>query len=262
MSPLALPFSTAAGPLIVTALPWLIALAAVVAASLACARMTRRVREAETRLQDAEQNVRLALSQAERDQRRLAEVLHDGPVQDLLAFDLEARVASHLGRSAEAPDIAAVVQQLRAVSEALRPPALGPFGLAAALTAHVDRFRESHPGIAVSLDLDEDRLPPKTRLALFRIAHEAIDNAALHGPPIRIHVHLSTSAAGAELTIRDDGQGWKVPDDISTLARGERYGVFGMLMQAESVGGTLAVQSVPGETVVHATAPSVLPNWA
>ncbi|WP_143537335.1 sensor histidine kinase [Rubrivirga sp. SAORIC476] len=240
-------------------LPWLVA---ALVAGWVCARAARRAREADRRAQQAEQQARLSLARAERDHRRLAAVLHDGPVQDLLALGMDARVSTHLGLPVAPPDVSGVVQQLRAVSEGLRPPALGPFGLAAALTAHVERFRANHPAIAVSLDLDDDDLPAETRLALFRIAQEAIGNAALHGPPLTIDIRLSTFTERVEFTIRDDGNGWEVPDDIATLAQTGRYGVFGMLMQAESVGASLTVQSAPGETVVHISALPTRPNQA
>lgn len=243
-------------------LPWLIAGVAVGAAVLVVAWMAQRVREAEARLQNADQKVRLGLVRSERDRACLAKTLHDGPVQDLLALGLEARLQAHLGLPEQPSDVTAVVRQLRDVSEGLHPPALVPFGLGAAITAYADRFSATHPNIAVSLDLDDDALPSQTRLALFRIIQEAVGNAARHGPPRQIAICLQTFDAGVALTIRDDGPGWEIPDDIATLTQEGRYGVFGMLMQAESVGGTLALQSVPGETVVHATAPPLLPNWA
>lgn len=255
---MALPVAALAGDL----LPWALAAGLVVVVAVLA---ERRVRSAREQAAAAGRQARLVLALHERDRQRLAKALHDGPVQDLLALNMEASVAAHLGGPLHetAGDVSGVVHDLRAVSEALRPPALVAFGLAAALTAHVDRFRDRHPSISVSLDLDDDDdLDPRTRLALFRIGQEALDNAALHGPPLRIDVDLSVSEAGAALTVRDDGAGYEVPEDVTAFAASGRYGVIGMQAQAQSVGAELRIESAPGRTVVHVAAPAAPPDWA
>lgn len=228
-----------------------------VGAGLILVTLARRLRRATAR---AERKAQLLLARSEQDRNRLAKALHDGPVQDLLAMQMETRVAAYLGSDEQMGDVSVVIRRLRDVSEALRPPALDVFGLAAALVAHAERFRARHPGLAVSLDLDDDGLAPATRLALFRIAQEALDNAARHGRPARVDVALAVSDAGAELVVRDDGEGWEVPDDVTTLAHSGRYGVFGMLAHADSVGAELEIQSALGHTVIRVSAPPSPPD--
>ena len=245
-------------------LPWGVTLA-VVAAVVAIGVLRQRLRRATERAERAERKARLLLARSERDQARLAKGLHDGPIQDLLALNMASSLVAHFGGDAAhddaGHDLSDVIRQLRAVSEGIRPPALDAFGLAAAIGAHADRFQDLYPGIDVSLDLADDALAPGTRLALFRIVQEALHNAALHGPPVHVQVTLAVSEAGAALTIRDDGDGWDVPPDVTTLASAGQYGVFGMLAQAESVGAQLEVQSTPGETVIRVVAPPTPPNW-
>ena len=242
-----------AGPLVAV-------LVALVAAGVALV-LGRRARREAARAEAAERRARLLLDRDERDRRRVAEALHDGPVQDLLALGMGASVAAYVGRPAEAgglaapDDVARVTRALQDVSESLRPPSLEAFGLAAAVRAHADRFRERHPGIRLDLDLDDDDLPPPSRLALFRITQEALDNAALHGLPLRIEVGLEATGTGAELTVRDDGEGYEVPADVTAFAATGRYGVLGMLAQAEAVGATLRLESAPGRTVVRVAVP-------
>ena len=192
----------------------------------------------------------------EDERRRLARELHDGPLQDLHALHMQLSLAADtlaadVGagprvRGAQ-DDAHTVVQDLRRITEALRPPALGPFGLAAALTAHADRFRQRNPGIEVVLALDADGLdlPEPTRLALFRIAQESMNNAAKHGPPSTLRIALDLSDDEVCLTIEDDGPGLHATPDLPALAADGHFGLLGMQERAEAVSGTLLVENRP-----------------
>ena len=192
----------------------------------------------------------------EDERRRLARELHDGPLQDLHALHMQLSLAAatldaDVGagprvRGAQ-DDAHTVVQDLRRITEALRPPALGPFGLAAALTAHADRFRQRNPGIDVVLALDADGLdlPEPTRLALFRIAQESMNNAAKHGPPSTLRIALDLSDDEVCLTIEDDGPGLHATPDLPALAADGHFGLLGMQERAEAVSGTLLVENRP-----------------
>ena len=235
--------------------------AGLVAGVAAVALFVRQVRAERERAARAERRARLLLHLLERDRRRVAQALHDGPVQDLLALDMAANVTAYVSGEVQAPDdLAEVVRELRAVSEALRPPTLDTFGLAAAVDAHADRFRSRHPGIEVALDLDPVDLGPHVRLALFRVVQEALDNAAAHGPPRRVDVRLASTDDGAVLTVVDDGGGYAVPADVTEFALSGRYGVIEMVAHAEAVGARLHLESTPGETAVRVVAPRAAPD--
>lgn len=144
-----------------------------------------------------------------------------------------------------------IARELRAIAEGLRPPALGRFGLAAALSAHANRVKERHPGVTVGLDLEEDgtgpdALPDVVRSALFRIAQEAITNAIEHGHASRVDVRLAlaTDVRPIELEIRDNGSGlpWDSRQpDFSTLADEGHFGLVGMYERVAAIGGTLTL---------------------
>lgn len=221
----------------------------------------RRLQESKSQLAESREDER----------RQLARELHDGPLQDLHALHMQ------LGLAADAltdrPDDSAkprvrgaqddaftVVMDLRRITEALRPPALGPFGLAAALAAHTDRFRHRHPSIEVTVDLDADGLDlfESTRLALFRIAQEAMNNAVKHGPPTILHVALDLSDDEVSLTIEDDGPGLNTSPDLSALAADGHFGLLGMQERADAVSGDLQVQNRPeGGLRVHVSVPRI-----
>ena len=92
-------------------------------------------------------------------------------------------------------------------------------------------------GMAVELEMagDRARLSPSTGLALFRIAQEALSNAARHAPGARVQVRLDVLDGEARLAVRD----WSEPAAGGVGAAAAGHGVAGMRERAMLVGGTL-----------------------
>jgi len=154
---------------------------------------------------------------AERDERRrIAELVHDGPVQYVAALTqmLDSIVAAiddddlaHgraiAVRSLEiARDAAA---ELREIATGLEPIALSEEGLVVAVRELARRAAGRH-GFAVELDLVEfAELGEGAASGLYQIARETIDQAVRRGPPATIHVVFGpTPTGGVELTVADD----------------------------------------------------------
>ena len=185
---------------------------------------------------------------AEAERTRVAREIHDGPLQDLHAARAEpdpARAAAHVG---------AVAAELRAIAEGLRPPALGRFGLAAALHSHADRVAERH-AVAVGVEADEDAPPldPDAEASLFRVAQEAVANAVRHGGARSVRVSYAVDPPGARprtvrLEVVDDGAGLPPGLDEGALAAAGHFGLTGMRERAALLGGRLAVTPAPGST--------------
>jgi signal transduction histidine kinase len=88
-------------------------------------------------------------------------------------------------------------------------------------------------------------------VALFRIAQEALNNAAKHSSAKRITVLLERNGAELALSVSDDGCGF----DPAQAPRG-RWGMTTMRERAEAAGGRLLVDSSPGKgTAVRASVP-------
>lgn len=203
-----------------------------------------RRRERARALEEAAARQR-ALFAREAERSRLAREIHDGPLQDIHALrllpgdEVVALVGGEAGR---------IAKELRAIAEGLRPPALGRFGLAAALSAHASRVKERHPDLVIHLALDEDdpdSLPDIVRSALFRIAQESITNAIEHGQAstVRITLRLDTPDSAVSLDVSDNGKGlgWPSPPDLAALADAGHFGMVGMYERAEAIGGTLTL---------------------
>jgi len=151
------------------------------------------------------------------ERRRLAELLHDGPVQHLsaLAQMLGAGVgAVRDGEADRADEILSralvlardATRELRELCEDLEPRALRELGFSAAVDA-LARRTSSRRGVDIVLDVDHgDELGEYAQTALFQIIREALDQAVRRGAPTRIDVGIhATPTGGAELIVSDDG---------------------------------------------------------
>jgi len=188
----------------------------------------------------------------EKERKRLAQEIHDGPVQDLHGLHMQLKALS------DAPDpcrveemgeeLMRVTGELRALSADLHPPALQRFGLGAALRSHADRLRDRHEALRIDMDLADDcgPIPNEYALAFFRVAQEALNNAAQHGDASRIQVRLRCADDAVTLIIRDDGDGFAPPADWHHLAEEDHYGLLGMRERAEAIGADLDIDSTPG----------------
>lgn len=247
---------------------WVLCAAVLVVAVVGLSLLTRRIRgtiaEARGRSSTAERRARLLVHAHERERHRIAQRLHDGPVQDLLAHALVTSglgppgpVGPHASFAEAAGGLDHVVRDIRAVSESLRPPAVGPLGLSVALRGAADRLGDQHPGIEIGLDLDDDgqALRPDLRLALFRVAQESLGNAAHHGTPLHINVELRLRPDLVTLEIADDGTGFNVPEDLYAFTATGQFGLFGIVAQCEAMDATFSITSCPGRTIVHIEAP-------
>lgn len=158
---------------------------------------------------------RILAEQEER--RRLAELLHDGPVQHLSAIAqmLDAGLASlRDGETQRADDVFTrgltlardSAREMRALCDDLEPKVLREVGFAAAVAALVRRISSRHD---VEIDLDvayADELGENAQTALYQILREATDQAVRRGAPTRIAISVRpTPAGGAELVVTDDG---------------------------------------------------------
>lgn len=198
----------------------------------------------------------------EEERRRIAQELHDEPLQLLihLARSLEelgsaprpaAELAGDLdGARRQTVDVAT---RIRAVVAGLRPPALEQLGLVAALRGFLADIRENDAITAeIRVAGSETRLPPEVELAAFRIAQEAANNVIKHASAGHLTLDLDFGSDQFSLRVADDGAGFD-PSANDTRLPGS-MGMLGMRERATLARGKLTVRSAPGQgTVVEAT---------
>ena len=196
-----------------------------------------------------------AIASREAERLRIARDLHDGPVQQLHGLRLRMRPGFAPrrpdGTDEAGEEIQSVVDEVRAIAENLRPPALGPFGLAAALEALGDKVATQHPHVTVIVDIERHEgyaqgdEPEDVQLALYRVAQEAMNNAVEHAEPSILILRYRSEPAPA-LEITNDGAAFEWPSDLGLLRAQGRFGLVGIAERIELIGGRLNVLSRPG----------------
>ncbi|MFG2823248.1 sensor histidine kinase [Kitasatospora sp. NPDC048365] len=194
----------------------------------------------------------LAASQREAgmlaERQRLAREIHDTLAQGLssivlLARSAEATLTTHPGAAAErireVQDTASAnLAEARRFVHALAPPALDDATLTEAL-------RRLAAGADADFHLDGEPypLPVEAEVALLRLTQEALANAVRHARASRIAVTLSYLDDEVTLDVFDDGIGF----DAVTAPGPDSFGLHGMHERITALGGTLTVESAPGE---------------
>ncbi|HEX6304959.1 MAG TPA: PAS domain S-box protein [Anaerolineales bacterium] len=203
---------------------------------------------------------RRLVDQMEAERSNLARELHDGPIQDIYGVIFQLRAMSGgekveeenepKAQVASAADAAQdVVQALRAICGELLPPTLAPYGLEKAIREHASNFQKAHPEINLNLELtkDDQQLPERLRLALFRVYQNAVSNIVRHAQAENVSICFELHEEECTLEIKDDGKGFEVPSRWVKFARKGHLGLVGMVERIKAVGGHTHITSAPGE---------------
>jgi len=188
------------------------------------------------------------------ERNRVARELHDSVTQNLFGVVLAADAAATLlDRDTDAARVQlqrvqelarAGMEELRSLIFELRPAALADEGLAATLRKHLGILRRVHQQ-DISLKVAGTPRPGgATDGDVFRIAQEAVHNAVRHAGADHIAVGLSARNGHLVLTVDDDGVGF---DPAAAATRARRLGLTSMEERAKALGGTLTIDSRPGE---------------
>jgi two-component system NarL family sensor kinase len=158
----------------------------------------------------------------ERHSRALAEQLHDGPLQDLLAARLELDEVRERhtdpGLDAAYRAVQDTAIRLRSTVTALHPQVLTEVGLTAALRELI-RDYEHRGNFAIEPDL-EDVGRPRSQSLLYRAARELLANAHKHARASTVQVRLARAADAITLSVVDDGIGFDPPSWIDASPKG------------------------------------------
>jgi signal transduction histidine kinase len=93
--------------------------------------------------------------------------------------------------------------------------------------------------------MDMERLSPEIETTLYRIAQEALNNIVKHSQARHVAFMLDRRAAQVSLMIEDDGVGFNAEQVFEANDTG--LGLIGMRERVTLVGGTIKIESQPGE---------------
>jgi two-component system, NarL family, sensor kinase len=215
-----------------------------------------RARELSRRTMQAESEVR----------RRVAESIHDGPVQELIGLDMilsaargepdEVQVGNLID---EARDLVSRnVRALRDEIVELGPYAFQEMSFETAIENCLPVWQRRY-GFEVRLAIERVDLPPEIAGDLFRIAQEAVVNAGRHAEATRVEISLRTVGRQIELRVADDGQGFSGMNGMDRIngvsSEPGHLGLASMRERAELLDGELTIESSDRGTRVMVLAP-------
>jgi len=196
--------------------------------------------------------VRRMIHVQDEERRDIARDLHDeiGP----FLFTVRAGVGA-LARKAATPgveparlaedcarmdaQIAALQQVNRRILGRLRPAALDEMGLADALRALAQGWRETRPDVSIELTLDgaENEIDEASALTAYRVVQEGLTNAYRHSGATRINVCATRETGRLRIEVSDNGSGLPTAPDSAGL------GLRGMSERVGALGGDLSITS-------------------
>ena len=198
----------------------------------------------------------------ERERRRLAQDLHDGPGQSLTLAKMKletarrsvdpgplARDLGEIGKLLDETD-----RSVRSLTFQIAPPVLHDLGFVRAAEWLVEDTQRKY-GIEVTIRDDgrPKRLDERTRVILFRAVREVLINVAKHARATAASVSLRRDADQIYVTVQDDGDGF----DPAAGPIGESgFGLFSIREQLDRLEGRVRIESTPGQgTAVTLTVP-------
>ena len=219
--------------------------------------LARRAERLEALQQVRLQLVSEAMESDERQNREVAEHLHDGPLQTLLAARLELDEARDRHPDPALDRVYAALQQtaagLRSTVTELHPQVLAQLGLTAGIRELLRQF-QSRYDIEVVADLEEVGKPQSQSL-LYRAARELLTNVGKHARATTVRVDLLRRGDRVLLTVGDDGTGFDPAIVGKSLADGH-IGLGSLLARFDAMGGSMRIATDAGlGTQVTVTSP-------
>ena len=209
----------------------------------------------------------LLLAQEE-ERKRISRELHDEIAQTLTSINVRLAAlkveASHNTKglqkkiSSTQRMVEKSVDIVHRFARDLRPTVLDDLGVVPALHAFMKGFTKQ-TGIHIRFTTFTsgwiEGLDTVTRTVLYRVAQEALTNVSRHAHASQVDVSIRKLPRAVGLTIQDNGRSFQV-ERVLRPKRNKRLGLLGMRERVEMVGGSLRIESAPGQgTTIHAEIP-------
>jgi PAS domain S-box-containing protein len=173
-------------------------------------------------------------------------------------FDLENAPGS---LETSLADVLSIVQstteETQRITKHLHPSILDDLGLFAAIREICREFREVYSDIQVTNDLEihEHEVPDSLKILIFRILQEALNNVAKHSGADTVNLSLKKNQQKIELTIKDNGKGFDLPEVLHADTYERGFGLQSMKERTELFGGSINIESKKGKGT------TICANW-
>jgi signal transduction histidine kinase len=235
--------------------------------SLATGALVGRLRTTESASRLRARRLSRRTIQAETEVRRkIAEAIHDGPVQELISLDMILSAAHQAAGDGDSERAAHLVDQARELARrnvaALRDEIvdLGPYAFeelsySGAVENCLEIWKRRY-GFEVLATIERLDLSPETAGDLFRITQEAVANAGRHAEAEAVSISLRRVGSEVELRVTDNGKGFRDGDPLGAAQPGH-LGLASMRERAELMQGSLDIETSDRGTRVLVRAPLV-----
>ncbi|MHC4739471.1 MAG: sensor histidine kinase [Planctomycetota bacterium] len=218
-------------------------------------------KEAEKKLFEHQQQLKSLSSELllaeERERRSIAIELHDRISQSLVIAKIKL---DSLGEFVTSKDSGKVlkevcdslrqtIQDTRSLTFDLSCPILYELGFEMAVSEWLTEQIEKKNGIATKFRDDGKNKPLDNDISvlLFRTVRELLINVIKHAKAKHVTVSTRKVDNEIEVSVEDDGVGFKPPEVLSIPARIGRFGLFSIRERLEYLGGRIEIESGAGE---------------
>jgi signal transduction histidine kinase len=233
--------------------------------SLATGALVGRLRTTESASRLQARRLSRRTIQAETEVRRkVAEAIHDGPVQDLIGLDMILAAARQAASDGDAARAGMLVDEARDLTTRnvgvlrdeivdLGPYAFEELSYSGAVENCLAIWKRRY-GLEVLATIEPLDLTAETAGDLFRITQEAVVNAGRHAEAEAVSISLRHVGNELELRVTDNGKGFADGQPLSAIQPGH-LGLASMRERAEMMAGTLDIETSSRGTRVLVRAP-------
>ncbi len=197
------------------------------------------------------------ITSQENERQKISLELHDSVAQDLSASKISCEMllnndlAVVSGVKEKVLQITETLRKsiisIRDLSYDLRPPGLDELGLVQALQHYCEDFA-AKTGVIVDFKtaaVNKLRFNADTKINLYRIVQEGLNNVNKHADASSISIKLVSSSPDIILRIEDDGKGFDVMERITGSSDEKRMGLQSMKERVSLLQGKMDIQSSP-----------------
>jgi signal transduction histidine kinase len=237
-----------------------------VLASIATGLVVGNLRTAESASRLRARSLSRRTIQAEAEvRRRVAETIHDGPVQELIGLDMMLSSARKAAAEGRTDDATRLLDEARLMTERnisvlrdelvdLGPYAFEELAFETAIENCLPIWKRRYD-VEVLATIDRLDLPRDAAGVLFGIAQEAVVNSCRHSGADAVAISLRMVDSRIELRVTDDGAGFGDADPLGPSEAGH-LGLAMMRERAELLDGTLDIETSERGTRVLVLVPA------